>query len=1405
MAASHSRTLATAAAAEAMGQIKASPLFDQMPQDRLSHARGSQTPSDSSPLLQWKEAQPLIIQTSTIAPPPRLNYFNGIGGDPAELHSNLQACLRVGRLDRATALLRRMRELYIPSAPELLEANNMYMLQVMERVLAKQPGYSINTLSAWFENELRDNDIPPDSVTYTCMLRTAILTLDGPKRERLIRRYLWLAEQSGVLDSVLTNEAWSDDEYGILAEIRPDLIGEELPVDSEEPGRGDFVRETVPGPGPSPMDNDTPEIKAAEQKGLGLITVRAALSIFSNKEEVERSLPYPHDLQGYTKEEKDQVYARMRQDRLEEDTVDAAIERWHEEHKNMQKLGITSALQTKPMEALMWQWFSDMVPLFKQELENINKAYEGKEFGDSRDEHMVTGPFLESFTPEKLAATSLIVTVSAFGAADHVDSIKASNLVMAIGKQLATEHKLMVAQSLQSNHSVYKKTSARRLRTLLKYSKAINLDQTKPSNDTKDVEDGSKDGEGASKNYEDLGDLEWAPMIKAKVGAVCLSKVLEVTKIAVTREEKETRRKLTSTEPAFHHVTTYMAGRRSGMIRMHDKVLDKLKREPLRGSVGTKYPMVVEPLPWTGYRKGGFLRYPEPIIKEKKSDDSQRIYAKAAIEKGDMNQVLAGLSVLGKTPWKVNKDVLKVVVEAWNTGEPVAGIAPENPKMDVPPEPGPEATKRQIADWIGVKRKIENEKSGYHSQRCFQNFQLEVARAFKDEIFYFPHNMDFRGRAYPIPPLLNHLGADLARGLLTFGKGKELGAVGLSWLKIHLANVFGYDKASLTDREAFAMEHIQDIYDSCANPLTGRRWWLRAEDPWQCLATCFELKHALDSPDPSKYVSYLPVHQDGTCNGLQHYAALGGDKVGAAQVNLEPGDKPSDIYSAVAGLVKNYVAADAKAGDQYAKILDGKISRKVVKQTVMTNVYGVTFTGARLQVTKQLEDILSEEEKTAGVFQMGGYIARLIFRALGKMFNGAQDIQEWLGACANRIATALTPEQIDMIEAHIESGASEEGTSDPRFRQRKSVAKKKSMTNKDIMSHFRATVIWTTPLKMPVVQPYRRAATREISTVLQYLTIVQPQTSDTVDKRKQLQAFPPNFIHSLDATHMLLSALKCNEIGLLFASVHDSFWTHAADIPLMNRVLRDAFVRMHSEDIVGRLHEEFTIRYRDCIYLASVQPSSPLGRRISALRKENAAAANKKTKNYQMLLDELLTERKRQRLLNSEDEEERAKGRAMITPASLYDAAREDETTAVEISTDDEVHVNRLGDTSSHEAGNPAVRRRKKAVATEGASEYETDAMEEENDDGDDMLEDVMGEQHPSAPPPAEQATAAEDEATVAAAGDQQQQQQQEKPKRKSPARVGSVKFWLPVEFPDAPKKGDFDVTRLKESTYFFS
>lgn len=90
-------------------------------------------------------------------------------------------------------------------------------------------------------------------------------------------------------------------------------------------------------------------------------------------------------------------------------------------------------------------------------------------------------------------------------------------------------------------------------------------------------------------------------------------------------------------------------------------------------------------------------------------------------------------------------------------------------------------------------------------------------------------------------------------------------------------------------------------------------------------------------------MSSLPIHQDGTCNGLQHYAALGGDSVGAQQVNLVPGERPGDIYTHIATKAARAIDLDAQNGDIIAQKLQGHVVRKVVKQTVRVRTFPNMF------------------------------------------------------------------------------------------------------------------------------------------------------------------------------------------------------------------------------------------------------------------------------------------------------------------------------------------------------------------------------------------------------------------------------------------------------------------------------
>ena len=1074
-----------------------------------------------------------------------------------------------------------------------------------------------------------------------------------------------------------------------------------------------------------------PEVKPVPQKGLGLTSLRQALSVFRDS---TSGLPSQEDKDD--KLDTNATQDMLRQIRLEKDTYESAISRWREESARAKKLGINTSLSKTSVGALMWDWHEALVPAIKEEVQKANEA-EIKTVKKAADKELCQhGPFLQFLPAEKISVATILtaMTIVATERLSH-NGVKVSALVAAIGKSVQDES-LAEAMLVEAKR---KRKDLQVSNQVLQATRAISRQEARRLL-------GMRPGMRKSEVFESL---QWTKRLQIKVGSVLLSRLIEVANIDVfsTREDVPRTKER---QPVFFHTFRFECGKRCGFIQLNKTMMEKLGKEPVKSVLLKNLPMVIEPRPWTGFRDGGFLEHLTPVLRIHDGSLGRR-YGIVASDNGDLDQSFAGLTALGKTPWRINRPVFQTMIEAWNTGDAIAKIPALDPVFERPPEPSNTATDylAQRRKWLKQLKAIENHKSSLRSNRCFQNFQIEIARAYIDQTFYFPHNLDFRGRAYPMSPLFNHMGADNVRGLLIFAKGKELGVAGLRWLKIHLANVYGFDKASFTEREKFANEHLIDIYDAAENPLSGRRWWLKAEDPWQCLASCIELKNALDSEDPQRFVSHLAVHQDGTCNGLQHYAALGGDILGARQVNLEPGDRPSDIYTGVAELVKAEISKDAAHGNATAKALDGIVTRKVVKQTVMTNVYGVTFLGAQRQVRKQLNEINIARSGLGPpmLSEMARYITVKIFGALSTMFTGAHDIQFWLGNCANRITQSLSPEQIDFMLA------------EDKVKPREADYQRPPSVRKSIEgpTAFKTPVIWTNPLRMPVVQPYRNGPAQEISTNLQNVSIKLLSPSEPVSKRKQFQAFPPNFIHSLDASHMVLTALMCDAKGLTFAAVHDSFWTHATDVDTMNGFIRDSFIQMHSENIVDRLAAEFSARYKDYVYLASVNASSVVGRKIKAMRK-SAGKATKLTTNADKL-EELRTERLRCKLLASDNPKEREQGASMVTAASVF-----------EQSTDEK----ELLPTEKLEAGigeMPSARATK-LEANEQLEVGDLDNAKLLDPRTDDSEFDIASH----ASETQEKAAVAEDEQVQPSAA----------PRRRSQPRVS---FWMPMTFPPVPKK----------------
>ncbi|KAL8871977.1 MAG: hypothetical protein Q9174_002310 [Haloplaca sp. 1 TL-2023] len=1309
---------------------------------------------------------PLIINDSLTTRAPKFRSVDAISGEVSDLISTTKACVHVGRYERAATLMQRLNTIYKTDAPALLSAHNEYIRELSWKITSTRDQQLLRDVQSWFEVDMRGQGIIPNALTYALLIQVSLQDVSGSKSNRSLRRYLHLAEEAGLKNAV--NNAMitvlNEQDLGRVTRLG---TPEPLPIQPESISRPEDAPSVAPK---LTTELELPGVRPVDSKLAGLKALRHSLSLFSDP------MASTNPTEGAGDENSDSQDLE-RQLRIEQDTFESAIERWRADNEQLKRIGINSSLKDHAIGALMWDWLQVLEPAIEKEIE-LAKEAEGKILKKAEDEDRCHyGPFLQYLPPKKLSAVTILTCLASFGATRTGDSgTPITHMVMKIANAIQNESMISFYSRRNGRDHPSRKTPD-------------SSGTYGPGARPKQRLGASKDSPG-SKLATDLSSRtfdarEWSTAIKVRIGAVLLSKLLESAKVLVRRKHPQTGEFVEETQPAFLHQYRYNAGRRVGMLSMNSAMHERVSNEPLAATLTQHFlPMVVKPKPWAGFRDGGFLTGNEPMVRLHQADEQGRRYCSVAVANDDMTQVASGLDVLAKTPWKINAPVLEVMLEVWNSGEGIGEIAPYNPDLELPPEPIGE-DKAERARYISELKRIGNLKAGLRSQRCYQNFQLEIARAYLNETFYFPHNTDFRGRAYPMSPLLSYMGSDLPRGMLLFGIGKELGPSGLRWLKIHLANLYGYDKASFEERVVFVESHLSDISDSATQPLKGSRWWLGAEDPWQCLATCKELHNALTSPDPQRYVTNLAIHQDGTCNGLQHYAALGGDSMGARQVNLEPGDRPSDIYTGIAEIVKQDIHNEAMQGSEVAKVLEGKVSRKVVKQTVMTNVYGVTFMGAKLQIMKQLKELYPNSFLWTDAVNRGvaaSYIAKKTFKALANLFNGAHDIQYWLGDCAGRIATAVTPEQMQRIEAATA------GTLDEQTEYRRTPLKRKTdRGHKDVLLSFKQSVIWTSPLRMPVVQPYRQQSSHVIETKLQRITVSNPSLADPVDKRKQLSAFPPNFIHSLDATHMILSALECEKQGLTFAAVHDSFWTHPGDVDTMNGILRDMFIKMHSEDIIGRLRAEFALRYRGCMYATSVKGKSKVGRKIRKWRTKANSHLSPRPSKKQTMINELLQERRRLKLLASDKAEERKEGEDMVTAYSIFEASAGEDALADEQALSDVL----LGQTS------PA--RENKLQADEQLA-----IGDEDNIDPSDTFpqQDV-----PVQNPIDDKTISTESMATKVVEVDDEQRSKTEASSAQTKQQGSEAKiwFWRPLTFPPVPKRGDFDVSRIGKSQYFFS
>lgn len=626
------------------------------------------------------------------------------------------------------------------------------------------------------------------------------------------------------------------------------------------------------------------------------------------------------------------------------------------------------------------------------------------------------------------------------------------------------------------------------------------------------------------------------------------------------------------------------------------------QKQEVRKALRTyKYiPTVCPPLKWTGINSGGYygdMARGMAFIRRRPSfggvADVYREQYEAKLATMDLTNVYNVVNAIQETPYKINLKVLEVLEWALKKTESdpergyyADGIAGVEPTVIAPPVCPENPDEEQLKQYK-IASKWYNEKGlkASQSKRLRTSNIIDIAQDFKayDKI-YFVHNLDFRGRVYPVGTFTPQ-GDDVSRGLLLYAEApaisKEQAEAALDWLYITLANLGAFkvivdgqkvkmDSRPYNERIQWTKENRQNIED-CANDPYNNMMWADADCPWQFLSACYEFKNAMEYLEKNGslegFSTGLVVAMDATFSGMQHFTAILKDETVAPLVNLTDTDKKNDCYGVVAGLTNEQIMKDLISGSSdevderiterddgtktieqwtllgtkslaamwmaWAKQTYGEqqqgITRKEAKRNTMTTAYGsgqYGYAEQDLEIIKgqQQEHFTKTRGKTPYIMatkqkQCANYLAGLNAVSIGKVLSAPIECMEWLKTIA-KLVTA----------------------------------------NGQVVS-------WVTPFGLPVQQAYMAYDFNIITCQVQgkRVRIYNPEATGEIDKHRQVSAIAPNFVHSLDASHLMFTVQAMAEHGIRhFSMIHDSFGTTLADAQTMYDLIRQTFHELYS-------------------------------------------------------------------------------------------------------------------------------------------------------------------------------------------------------------------------------------------------
>ena len=529
-------------------------------------------------------------------------------------------------------------------------------------------------------------------------------------------------------------------------------------------------------------------------------------------------------------------------------------------------------------------------------------------------------------------------------------------------------------------------------------------------------------------------------------------------------------------------------------------------------------PMIIEPRPWSWDAEnkrydGGYMMVDIEFIRG-------GLHKHTSILEDPLSRTTKrAANYLGWCPFRIDEDALDIARDCFINDTQAIECIPSPDPQELPPRKTEiewdAMSKIDRAAWKYELTNIHDKNSREVSKREATIRKLNLGDQVKGRDLYNVIKCDSRTRMYYVTPDLNPQGDSLARGVMRFADGQPLGERGLHWLAVRLCNTYGEDKITFEEMQEWATDNHDLIVASALDPFgSGERLWTHADSELEFWQTCVDWTQATGMDNPAKFVCTLPVHQDGSNNGLQLLSLIGRDPVGAKLTNCSALPERFDIYSATAEVVKRLVADDIQNGQnlEQAHKWIGTIDRSVCKRACMTTSYGVTPRGIQDQLIKDgFCDALDGNK-----LENAAYMRDKLIQALDQTIVASRPIMDYFQKCAVALA------------------------------------------------EFDKPLRWVTPVGSTIQQSYWNVAKSDVKTVMGSYFMWDENPEGGLNVRKQMLSSSPNIIHSLDAALMQKVVVHLREDHHIhsIAAIHDSFAVLPNNVDVMRDVIRETAYKM---------------------------------------------------------------------------------------------------------------------------------------------------------------------------------------------------------------------------------------------------